>query len=108
MSRSPQSLLFLFKVAALCQQPLLTLSPQRQPWHALEAQECQSLLASGEDGLSTAQVAARLAEHGPNRIELAAGRSPWRILWDQISNVMLLMLLAVAAVSAVVAHLGQT
>jgi len=85
----------------------LTLSPQRQPWHALEAQECQSLLASGEDGLSTAQVAARLAEHGPNRIELAAGRSPWRILWDQISNVMLLMLLAVAAVSAAVAYLNQ-
>jgi Ca2+-transporting ATPase len=107
MSRCSQSLFFLLNVAALCQQPLLTLSPQRQPWHALEAQECQSLLASGEDGLSTAQVAARLAEHGPNRIELAAGRSPWRILWDQISNVMLLMLLAVAAVSAAVAHLNQ-
>jgi Ca2+-transporting ATPase len=107
MSRFPQCLFFLLNVAALCQQPLLTLSPQRQPWHALDAQECQSLLASGEDGLSTAQVAARLAEHGPNRIELGAGRSPWRILWDQISNVMLLMLLAVAAVSATVAYLNQ-
>jgi len=85
----------------------LTISPQRQPWHALEARECQSLLTSGEDGLATAQVAARLAEHGPNRIELGAGRSPWRILWDQFSNVMLLMLLAVAAVSAVVAHINQ-
>ena len=54
-----------------------------------------------------AQITERLALHGPNRIELAAGRSPWRILWDQFSNVMLLMLLAVAAVSAAVAHLNQ-
>jgi Ca2+-transporting ATPase len=85
----------------------LTVSPRRQPWHALEAQECQSLLGSGEEGLATGQIAERLAVHGPNRIELAAGRSPWKILWDQFSNVMLLMLLAVAAVSAAVAHLNQ-
>ena len=85
----------------------MTLSPGRQPWHALEAQECQSLLGSGEEGLATAQIAERLAVHGPNRLELAPGRSPWKILWDQFSNVMLLMLLAVAAVSAVVAYLNQ-
>jgi Ca2+-transporting ATPase len=35
-------------------------------------------------------------------LELSAGRSNWEILWDQFSNVMLIMLLAVAAVSAAV------
>jgi Ca2+-transporting ATPase len=43
-----------------------------------------------------------LVERGPNRLELSAGRSTWEILRDQFSNVMLIMLLAVAAVSAAV------
>jgi Ca2+-transporting ATPase len=40
-------------------------------------------------------------------LELAPGRSNWRILWDQLSNVMLIMLLAVAAVSAGVSFIEQ-
>jgi len=59
-------------------------------------------LEAGPDGLSTAEAARRLADGGPNRLELAEGRSPWQILWDQFSNVMLIMLLAVAVVSGAV------
>jgi len=57
--------------------------------------------------LTTADSARRLADGGPNRLELAAGRSTLQILWDQFSNVMLIMLLAVAAVSAGVAYVEQ-
>jgi len=64
-------------------------------------------LEASREGLSTAQVAERLARYGANRLELAAGRSRLRILWDQFSNVMLIMLLAVAAVSAAVAVVEQ-
>jgi Ca2+-transporting ATPase len=56
----------------------------------------------GPEGLDTAESSRRLAERGPNRLELSAGRSTWEILRDQFSNVMLIMLLAVAAVSAAV------
>ena len=80
---------------------------ERPAWHALDPAECQRLLEVDEEGLSTAQASERLARHGLNRLELGAGRSKLRILWDQFSNVMLIMLLAVAAVSAVVAHLEQ-
>ncbi len=76
-------------------------------WHALPPEECLSQLEAGKDGLTTAQCAERLARVGLNRLELAPGRSNWRILWDQLSNVMLIMLLAVAAVSATVAHIEQ-
>ncbi|MEB3172316.1 MAG: cation-transporting P-type ATPase [Cyanobacteriota bacterium] len=69
-------------------------------WHALAADACLSALGSSDDGLSTAEVSSRLAEAGLNRLELKAGRSSLQILWDQFSNVMLLMLLVVAAVSA--------
>ena len=71
-------------------------------WHALSPAACQHQLGVGPEGLDTAESARRLAERGPNRLELSPGRSGWQILWDQFSNVMLIMLLAVAAVSAAV------
>ncbi|MEB3184526.1 MAG: cation-translocating P-type ATPase [Cyanobacteriota bacterium] len=77
----------------------------RQPpsaWHALAPGPCLELLQASGDGLSTAEGARRLADRGLNRLELKAGRSSWQILWDQFSNVMLVMLLVVAAVSAAV------
>ena len=64
--------------------------------------QCLEKLQATPDGLSTAESARRLADQGLNRLELKAGRSNWQILWDQFSNVMLIMLLAVAAVSAAV------
>ncbi|MFM7237454.1 MAG: cation-translocating P-type ATPase [Cyanobium sp.] len=85
----------------------MTLSPVRTSWHALSPQDCLQELDANEQGLSTAQSAERLARVGLNRLELAAGRSNLRILWDQFSNVMLIMLLAVAAVSAGVAYVEQ-
>ncbi|MFM9102962.1 MAG: cation-transporting P-type ATPase, partial [Cyanobium sp.] len=74
------------------------------PWHALSPAECEAKLGESGEGLSTAAAAERLARHGLNRLELSEGRSTWEILWDQFSNVMLLMLLAVAAVSAAVSR----
>ena len=83
--------------------------PSKQAaWHALAPADCLQQLDASSEGLSTAQVAERLARVGPNRLELAAGRSNWQILWDQFSNVMLLLLLGVAAVSAAVAWQKQS
>jgi Ca2+-transporting ATPase len=96
----PASLRSLTSTPAVAKPPLT-------PWHALDPQECRRRLQSGSEGLSTAQAAERLANQGPNRLELDPGRSNLRILWDQLSNVMLIMLLAVAAVSAVIAHINQ-
>ncbi|MEY2645184.1 MAG: hypothetical protein RLZZ611_1833 [Cyanobacteriota bacterium] len=70
--------------------------------HALAPEACLASLNASREGLSTAEAARRLADHGLNRLELAAGRSSLEILWDQFSNVMLIMLLAVAAVSGAV------
>jgi Ca2+-transporting ATPase len=52
--------------------------------------------------LGTSNASRRLADIGANKLELSAGRSTLEILWDQFSNVMLIMLLAVAVVSAAV------
>ncbi|MFZ9270991.1 MAG: cation-transporting P-type ATPase, partial [Prochlorococcaceae cyanobacterium] len=69
-------------------------------WHALTPQAALETLQATEQGLSTAEVSGRLAKSGLNRLELKAGRSTLAILWDQFSNVMLILLLVVAAVSA--------
>ncbi|MFM7675212.1 MAG: cation-translocating P-type ATPase [Synechococcus sp.] len=82
-------------------------SDRSTTWHALAIPACLELLASGNEGLSTAEVSRRLASTGPNRLELKAGRSSLQILWDQFSNVMLIMLLVVAAVSACIALVQQ-
>ena len=81
--------------------------PPAREWHALPTEECLQRLEASLDGLSGAEAAQRLERYGANRLELAAGRSNLRILWDQFSNVMLIMLLAVAAVSAGVAMVEQ-
>ena len=85
----------------------MTRSPNRPAWHTFAIADCIERLGGQAQGLSTADAARRLADGGPNRLELAAGRSNWQILWDQFSNVMLIMLLGVAAVSAVVAYVEQ-
>ena len=84
------------------QHGFVTRSSQQLPWHHLAGEACLRELNSSSSGLSTAAAARRLADNGPNRLELSAGRSTLQILWDQFSNVMLIMLLAVAVVSAAV------
>ena len=69
------------------------MSPLDQPqWHSLSAEDCLTNLKVSTEGLTTAQASERREQSGPNRLELAAGRSSLAILWDQFSNVMLLML----------------
>lgn len=71
-------------------------------WHALEVDKSiQVLESNAEAGLSSSQVKQRLEEYGPNELQESGGRSPLAILIDQFKNIMLLMLIAVAVVSAV-------
>ncbi len=71
-------------------------------WHALEVDKTLQLLECDRNsGLSTEQVQQRLQQYGLNELEETGGRSAITILIDQFKNIMLLMLIAVAIVSAV-------
>ncbi len=72
-------------------------------WQALSGPECLRRLGVDREGLGGAAAAERLSTAGPNRLHLPPGPGRWRILLDQFSNVMLLLLLGVAAVSAAMA-----
>ncbi|KEF41651.1 MAG: metal ABC transporter ATPase [Cyanobium sp. CACIAM 14] len=77
------------------------------PWHALSGPECLRRLGVDAEGLSEAAAAERREAQGPNRLALPEGPGRWRILLDQFSNVMLILLLAVAAVSAALAVMDR-
>lgn len=71
-------------------------------WHTLDVpQSLETLQSDRATGLSENAAQERLDRYGLNELEEAGGRSSWEILIDQFKNVMLLMLIAVAFVSAV-------
>ncbi len=72
------------------------------PYHFLSALEaCAHQGTHPENGLTAAEVKARLLRDGPNRL-LAAPRAPlWRLLLAQFDDFMVLVLLGAATVSFV-------
>lgn len=71
-------------------------------WHTLEVDKTLQVLDSDRSsGLSSQEVQRRLQQYGLNELEEKGSRSALTILLDQFKNIMLLMLIAVAIVSAV-------
>jgi len=71
-------------------------------WHTLEVDKTLQVLESDPNaGLSSQEVQQRLQRYGSNELQETGGRSPLAILLDQFKNIMLLMLIAVAVVSAI-------
>lgn len=70
-------------------------------WHTVAIDKTLQQLSSNKDtGLSGQQVSERLQQYGPNELEETGGRSAWSIFIDQFTNIMLVMLMFVAVVSA--------
>src|SRR5439155_22224221 len=55
-------------------------------------------------GLSSADASARLERYGPNRVAESARASPWRLLFEQFKNFLVIILLVGAAISVVLGH----
>jgi Ca2+-transporting ATPase len=70
---------------------------------ALEA--VQKLNSDPENGLTTAEAARRLKEYGPNELVERGTISPWAILLEQFTGIMVVMLMISAVVSVI---LGET
>jgi Ca2+-transporting ATPase len=71
-------------------------------WYKKEATEVASLLATdAQAGLAEAEAQRRLAEHGPNELVERGLKSPWRILWEQLTGLMVVILIIAAVISGV-------
>ena len=75
-------------------------------WHLVEIDEAlRELRSDGQSGLSASEARSRLAEYGENELTGQSGRTPWRILWEQSTATMVLILVVAAVVAAL---LGDT
>ncbi|MFP5254366.1 MAG: cation-translocating P-type ATPase [Acidimicrobiia bacterium] len=70
-------------------------------WHQLPGEAALDALTASRDGLDPAEAVARLAEHGPNELIDTRSSGPWRLLWQQVSAVMVLILVGAALLSLV-------
>ncbi len=80
----------------------MTNPPTKQVWHTLTTEQAIAALDTNlESGLDLWQVSDRQAVYGRNELNTKAGRSNLSIFVDQFTNIMLLMLMGVAVVSAI-------
>lgn len=78
-------------------------TPPEGGWHTLPPQKGLTLLETDPAaGLASEEVISRREQVGANVLEETKGRSSWRILLDQFTNIMLLMLIAVAIISGII------
>ncbi|MDL1864437.1 cation-transporting P-type ATPase [Betaproteobacteria bacterium PRO5] len=77
-------------------------------WHALTLPEVRQILHTGPDGLKTAEVNDRFARFGPNSLIPPKRRGPLLRLLLQFHNVLLYIMIAAAAITAVLGHWVDT
>jgi len=71
-----------------------------QDWHALDADDVLRHLKVREEGLSTEQAARRLAQYGKNQLQEAKRPTFLHMLWDQLNNFVVILLIIASIVSA--------
>ncbi|OUC09769.1 ATPase, partial [Litorilinea aerophila] len=70
-------------------------------WHHQSIEEVLAALGSdAKQGLSAAEARERLNRYGPNELVERGRKSPWQILWEQISSTLVVVLIVAAVISA--------
>ena len=79
---------------------------QEPVWYRLDpAATAQWLECDLERGLTADQAQLRRARFGENTLKGDGGRSPWRLIWDQVSSTLVLVLVVAAIVSLIAGSL---
>jgi len=76
--------------------------PTRRDWHARTCAEVLSALAASRDGLSADEARKRLARHGANVLDRKGGLSVTQLIWRQINNPLIWVLIGSAVVAMAV------
>lgn len=72
-----------------------------QPWHAQSAAAVLQAMGTAQTGLDPEERTSRLAEYGPNELEVARSDPRWLTLLKQFRSPMILFLLVAAVVTSV-------
>jgi P-type Ca2+ transporter type 2C len=73
-------------------------------WHAQPIERVLRKLATTNSGLTAGEAALRLDCFGPNELRTVGHVSAWHTLFGQFKNVLIVILLAATAVSALLGH----
>lgn len=73
----------------------------RQPWHTKSKEDVFKSLQTSEEGLSDAEAAIRLQKNGYNEIRQKKKKTILSMLKEQLTDVMILILIGAAGLSAV-------
>ncbi len=78
-------------------------------WHTLAADETLARLqTNAKQGLDSTVAQQRLAEYGPNELVEDEGVNPWRILWSQVTSIMVVVLIVAGLIAAFLGDLEDT
>ncbi len=70
-------------------------------WHTLDSNDvARELDVDLAQGLDDAEAAHRLERYGPNELIDRGGRGPWQIIWEQLTALMVVILIIAAVISA--------
>lgn len=76
------------------------MSMEEKAWYRLSPHEvAEHLNTDMHHGLSREEAQRRLAEVGPNELVERGMKSPWRILWEQLTGIMVVILIISAVIS---------
>jgi len=78
-------------------------------WHTQTVDKSLEALQTGpETGLAQAEAESRLKRYGRNELVEKGGRTPLKILWEQLTATMVLILIAAAVVAGLLGDLKNT
>jgi Ca2+-transporting ATPase len=76
-------------------------SPRQPQWHQLDsAAAMRELMTASRAGLTEAEAERRLAHYGRNLLTGSGIRNAWAIVWEQLTAVMVIVLVVAAVLSA--------
>jgi len=78
-----------------------TEAPQHQyEWHALKTEQVLDHLKVQGNGLTSEEAQKRLEQYGPNQLEEAPRPTFLKMLWEQLNNFVVILLIVASLISA--------
>src|SRR5512138_1881842 len=77
------------------------ITQQQQEWHALGTKEVLEHLQVQGNGLTSAEAKRRLEQFGPNQLKEAPRPTFLQMLWEQLNNFVVILLIVASIISAV-------
>src|SRR3972149_1783290 len=78
-----------------------------KPWYQMTEDELYKELKTDRNGLSADESQKRLSQYGYNRLEEKPGKSPLLIFFEQFTNILILILIVAAVISAFIGEMAR-